>query len=299
MARVHWDDVQFFLALARSGQLTAAARHLGSSHVTVARRVDRLEAALRQRLFERSAMGYELTATGRRFVETAEQMEEASAGLSLGDARGPGLVGSFRLAVPEGFSSLFTDRMLTAFVGQFPNLSLELITLTQVLSLSRREADLTITLDPVDRGTHRSDRLTDYDLRIYGARDYLGGVPPIRERQDLLSHRFIGYIEEMLFAHGLDYLSEVHPAVRPSLKSSSIFSQLTATRKGLGLSVLPCYLAREFDDLVPVLAEGIRLRRTYWITCHADARQMRRERSVIAFLLAEIARHAPCLLLER
>lgn len=298
MAQFNWDDIPFFLALARSGQLTGAARQLGSSHVTVARRIERLETALRQRLFERSAKGYELTASGRRLVETAGNMEEASAGISPGEAAGRGLSGSFRLAVPEGFASFFTDRMLGAFAARFPGLSLELITLTQVLSLSRREADLTVTLDPVARGSYRSEHLADYNLCIYAARDYLDGLPPIESREDLLAHRFVGYIEEMLIAHGLDYLDEVHPALRPAFKSSSIFSQLTAARRGLGLCVLPCYLALDCPDLVPVLADQIRLRRTYWLTCHTDARQMQRERRVIAFFAEEIARHAEVLLLQ-
>ncbi|WP_114349075.1 LysR family transcriptional regulator [Paracoccus lutimaris] len=297
MAQFNWDDIPFFLALARSGQLTMAARQLGSSHVTVARRVERLENALRQRLFERSSKGYKLTASGRRLVETARHMEEASAGISPGEAPGRGLTGSFRVAVPEGFASFFTDRMLKAFAARFPALSLELITLTQVLSLSRREADLTITLDSVTRGAYRSEHLADYNLCIYAARDFLAGMPPIRSREDLLSQRFVGYIEEMLFASGLDYLDEIHPALRPTFKSSSIFSQLTATRRGLGLCVLPCYLARDCDDLVPVLADQLCLRRTYWLTCHSDARQMQRERKVIAFFSDEIARHSDVLLL--
>ncbi len=296
MAQFNWDDIPFFLALARSGQLTAAARQLGSSHVTVARRVERLESALRQRLFERSAKGYRLTASGRRLVETARNMEEASAGICPGETAGHGLSGSFRLAVPEGFASFFTDRMLAAFDARFPGLSLELITLTQVLSLSRREADLAVTLDPVTRGAYQSEHLADYNLRIYAAPDHLEGQPPIGSPEDLLARRFIGYIEEMLIAHGLDYLDEVHPALRPTFKSSSIFSQLTATRRGMGLCVLPCFLAGDFPDLVPVLAERICLRRSYWLTCHAETRQMQRERRVIAFFSEEIARHAELLL---
>jgi DNA-binding transcriptional LysR family regulator len=298
MTRFNWDDMQFFLALARDGQLTGAARQLGSSHVTVARRIERLEASLRQRLFERSARGYELTASGRSLLDAAERMDEASEGVNTGQAAGSGLVGSYRIAVPEGFSSFFADRMLAAFLERFPLISLELITMTQVLSLSRREADLTVTLDPVAKGAYQSEHLADYELRIYGARDYLAAHPPIKSRDDLRDHRFFGYIEETLFTPSLDYLTEIHAALRPTFKSSSIFNQLAATRQKLGLCVLPCYMAENVADLVPVLGDEVCLRRSYWLTCHSDTRQMRRERAIMAFMTHEISHHSTDMLLN-
>lgn len=288
MAQFNWDDMQFFLALARDGQLSGAARQLGTSHVTVARRIDRLETALRQRLFERSARGYELTATGRRFVETAEKMEQVSETVVMGESAKPGFSGTLRLAVPEGFSSFFSEHLLDGFMAQFPNISLELITLTQVLSLSRREADISVTLDPISKGGYQSEFLADYHLRLYASPGYLERHTPIKSREDLLEHPFMGYIEEMLFASGLDYLHEVHPSLRPTFKSSSIFNQMTAARQGLGLCVLPCYAAERHNDLVSVLPKEIVLKRTYWLTCHQDVRQLRRERAVIAFLMKSI-----------
>lgn len=296
MAAYSWDDLQFFLALARDGQLTRAARQLGTSHVTVSRRIDRLEQALRQRLFERNPRGYALTAAGRRLIEAAERMEEATAGIAIaGDTASP-LGGVLRLAVPEGFGAFFSEQILPDFVAAFPRISLDLITMTQVLSLSRRESDVTVTLDAVTKGPYLSELVSPYSLRVYGSRSYLAQHPPLTTREDLLNHRFIGYIEEMLFAAGLDYLDELHPALRANIKSSSIFNQLSATRRGLGLCVLPDYLAAGQDDLLPVLPDQITLRRNYWLTCHRDLRQMRRERAVIRFLQDRITALAPVLL---
>ena len=288
MTEYSWDDMRFFLALARDGQLTRAARQLGTAHVTVARRVERLEAALSQRLFERNPRGYELTSTGRRLIEVAERMEAASEGAVQGGAEGLGVSGTLRLAVPEGFGSFFSEQLLSEFVTRFPRISLELITMTQVISLSRREADLSVTVDPVAKGPYESQHLAEYDLRLYASRAYLASHPAIRDRDDLLSHHFIGYIEGMIFSPGLDYLDEVHHAIRPTLKSSSIFNQLSATRRGLGLCVLPCYLASGFNDLQLVMGDTVVLRRSYWLTCHRDTRQMRRERMVSNWLVGEL-----------
>ncbi|MGP3698118.1 LysR family transcriptional regulator [Rhodobacter sp. NSM] len=297
MGNFTWDDLQFFLAVARTGQLSRAARQLRTSHVTVSRRIDRLEAALRMRLFERNPRGYELTPVGRRLIETAERMEAETERMQvdlLGD--GPGQRGVLRMAVPEGFGSWFSRVLLGAFTDRFPNIALELITLPQIMSLSRREADLTVTLDPPKASPYHSEKIADYSLHIYAARSYLADHPPVVKRDDLLKHPFIGYIEEMIFAPGLDYLGEVHPGIRAQFKSSSIFNQLAATRNALGLCVLPYYIARMFPDLELVLAGEVVLRRTYWLTCHRDVRPLPRERSVMSFLLESGRTHGRSLL---
>ena len=54
MSAFDWDDLRFFLAVARAGRLTAAARQLEADHTTVSRRISALEAALKAKLFERS-----------------------------------------------------------------------------------------------------------------------------------------------------------------------------------------------------------------------------------------------------
>lgn len=284
MADFSWDDLNFFLAVSREGQLSRAARQLGTSHVTVSRRIDRLEQALQVRLFERNPRGYEPTPAGRRLIETAERMEEAAERIPVEHGTTRGQVGTLRLAVPEGFGSFFSIHVLPEFVQRFPLLSLELITMTQVLSLSRREADITVTLDPVTNGPYRSEWIVDYELQLYGAEAYLSHAPRIASTADLCDHRFIGYIEEMIFAPGLDYLHEIHPGIRPLIKSSSIFNQLAATRNGLGVCVLPHYIASRYPDLRVLLADQVKLTRSYWLTCHRDVRSRRRERSVIEFL---------------
>ena len=148
-----WDDLQFFLAVARTGQLSTAARQLRTSHATVSRRIDRLEFVLKVKLFERNPRGYVLTGMGQRFIETAERMElEAEhlrADLSTGSAAQRGVV---RISAPEGFSNFFFTGVLPEFTAKHPNISLELITIQQIMSLSRKEADIVVVLDPPKAG---------------------------------------------------------------------------------------------------------------------------------------------------
>ncbi|HEX8046858.1 LysR family transcriptional regulator [Rhizobium sp.] len=292
-----WDDLQFFLAVARTGQLSTAARQLRSSHATVSRRIDRLEFALKVKLFERNPRGYVLTGMGQRFIETAERMEQETerlrADLTVGSAAQRGVV---RISAPEGISNFFFTTMLPEFTARYPNISLELVTIQQIMSLSRKEADILVVLDPPKAGPYFTEKLTDYHLQVYGSRDYLSSHPPVESRGDLLDHAFIGYIEDMIFAPGLDYLGDIHPRIKPQFQSSSIFAQLTATKNGLGLCVLPFFIACRHPDLQMVLPGDLDLKRHYWITCHRDLRQSPRVRTVIDFLMEAVQRNAPAFL---
>lgn len=288
-----WDDLQFFLAVARTGQLSTAARQLRSSHATVSRRIDRLEFALKVKLFERNPRGYVLTAMGQRFVETAEKIEQETERLQADLAGGPTAQrGVVRLSAPEGFSNFFFTRMLPDFTTRHPSVSLELVTIQQIMALSRKEADVAVVLDPPKGGPYFTEKLTDYHLKIYATRDYIARRGEPKNRDELLEHAFIGYIQDMIFAPGLDYLGDIHPRIRPHFQSSSIFAQLTATRSGLGLCVLPIFIAERHPELQVVLEEEIDLCRHYWIACHHDLRQVARVRTVIEFLRGVVSHNA-------
>lgn len=282
---VVWDDLQFFLAVARAGQLSRAARQLRTSHVTVGRRIDRLEASLKTRLFERTPRGYGLTASGERLVTMAERIEQETGRLQEQVAGTASLHGPIRLNMPEGISGFFCTEILGEFTARFPAISLELVSIQQVLSLSRKVTDLAILLDPPKAGPYWSGKLTDYGLGLYASPAYLDAAPPIGARQDLVGQVFLGYIDEMLFTPGLDYLGDVHPGIQPQFQASSIFNQLAAARQGAGITVLPHYLGRRYPDLTPVLPGEVELVRSYWMTCHRDLRSAPRERAIIDFLL--------------
>lgn len=288
-----WDDLQFFLAVARTGQLSTAARQLRSSHATVSRRIDRLEFDLKVKLFERNPRGYVLTTMGQRFIETAEKIEQETERLQADLAGGPTAQrGVVRLSAPEGFSNFFFTHMLPDFTTGHPSISLELVTIQQIMALSRKEADVAVVLDPPKGGPYYTEKLTDYHLKIYATRDYIARRGQPKNRDELLEHAFIGYIQDMIFAPGLDYLGDIHPRIRPHFQSSSIFAQLTATRSGLGLCVLPIFIAERHPELQVVLEDEIDLCRHYWIACHHDLRQVPRVRTVIEFLRGVVSDNA-------
>jgi len=252
----------------------------------VSRRIDRLEFTLKAKLFERNPRGYELTTVGRRLVETVERIEAEAERLQSDISEGGSLLrGVVRISAPEGFSNFFFVERLKDLAVSHPNITVELITIQQIMALSRKEADVAVTLDPPKAGPYLSEKVMDYTLHIYAARSYLTGKPTITRKEDLLGHFFIGYVQDMIFSPGLDYLRDVHTGLRASFQSSSIFAQLTATRGGRGLCILPRYIAERFPELEMVLPDDVELRRGYWLTCHQDLADVPRIRSVMDFIL--------------
>jgi len=288
MQRFDWDDLKYLLAIARSGSVSRAARSLGVDHATVIRRLESLERALDVKLFQRNARGYSLTHTGERLLVSAQAIEsEASRARAELSGAQQQVSGTLRVSSLEGIGNFFLARRLAAFGSAHPGLSIDFITLQQLMALSRRETDIAITLRPPAQGQFQITRLTDYMLHVYAARSYLERVPPIQSRQDLRAHAFTGYIDDLVFVRELSYLDEIGIGVRPKLQSSSIQVQMEIVRQGYGLCVLPHFIASTCPDLVPVHPAEIGLKRSYWIVADSDVAQSARGRLFIEYLNAQ------------
>jgi DNA-binding transcriptional LysR family regulator len=203
-----------------------------------------------------------------------------------------GVGGVVRISTLEGFGNFFLARRLPKFAQQYPNLVIELLTLQQIVALSRREADIAISLQPPDTDTDAGrffrEKLTDYALFVYGSRDYLDAHRPITSQEDLRDHVFCGYIDDLVFVRGLDYLNEVAKGLRARLQSSSLHPQTEAACAGYGLCVLPAYIASRYPELVPVLPEKIALKRSYWLVAHVDVAPSPRVQAITSFIRAEV-----------
>lgn len=271
MRPFNWNDLRFFLAVARSRTISLAGRRTGTDHATVSRRIDALESALGIKLFERNPRGYNLTPHGEELLSMASSMEAAAVQIEETAAgQQQGLTGAVRISTPEGFGNYFLASRIGALVKAHPQLSVEMITIQQILALSRREADIAITMTLPPTGNFAHELLTEYRLFIYGSKSYLASSPPICSRDDLAQHPFIGYVDDLIFTRALNYLPEIRPHLRARIQNSSLQAQLSAAVAGFGLCVLPDYVARTAPDLVAVLPEEIALTRAYWMVVDAD-----------------------------
>ena len=164
-----WDNLRYFLAVARAGKLTAAARRLGQDHTTVGRRIASLESTFRSKLFERRPEGYRLTETGQRLYENVKTVESSVWGLQR-DLAGQTqhVEGVVRIGAPDDFGNLFLVKHIGELQSLHPGLKIELMTLPYTLSVSKREADIAIGVErPVEGRLFRSkiDRLRNASLR--------------------------------------------------------------------------------------------------------------------------------------
>ena len=282
-----WSNLQFFHEVARTGTLSAAARRLRADHSTVGRRIEALERSMGVKLFERHGRGYDLTRQGEQLRAVAEAMEREAA--RVDDAFSGGIGGTVRISTLEGFGNYFLAPRIGRLLRDNPGLVIEWLTIQQIVALSRREADVTITLQPPPSGRFVSQKLTDYRLLIYGTRSYLDEAPALRTPADLGAHTFAGYIDDLVFTRGLDYLGGLAGGtVHARLQNSSLGAQMAATRAGLCLCVLPVFVAASCPELLPVLPDHITLTRSYWMSAPADEADSARVRRVRAFVHEEV-----------
>jgi DNA-binding transcriptional LysR family regulator len=289
LADFDWNDLRSFLGVARSGRLTVAAARLQLDHTTLSRRIAALEHALKARLFDRSPSGYTLTEQGERLLPMAEEMERLAIGARerVGGSAAS-VEGAVRIGSPEGFGSYFLAPRIGRLKERHQQLTVQLVAASAVFSLSKRDADIVISVSQPPTGRLLVSKLIDYDLGLYAAPAYLVEVAPIASFGDLKGHRFVSYIGDLLHFPELDFLQQVVPGGITSMESSNLVAQTRATLAGAGLCVLPAFLAREEPGLVRVLAAEVNLTRSLWLTVHQDRAELARVRAAVRFIKDEV-----------
>jgi len=286
-----WNDLRFFLEVARAGTASGAAKRLGVDYTTVARRIRALEEAMGALLFERSrSSGFTPTPDGQRLIAHAEAMESAmQAACEQVSGAGGALSGHVRIGCTEAFGSYFVIPQMAIFQDRYPDISIDVLPVPHFVSLSRREADIAITLERPARGPYVTSRLCDYRLALYATPGYLAAHDPITRREDLRGHRFISYVQDLAFSPQLLYLDEVAPGAASPLRSTSVLAQYHAALQGRALAILPCFVAAGDPRLTRVLPGELSVTRQFWMSYSQDLRRLKRVTGVAAHL-AERAR---------
>lgn len=290
MQDLNWNDIRVFLAVAETGKIGAAAQKLKVDPTTLGRRIKRLEDRLQATLFERTRTGQVLTEAGDKLLAQAEAMALAARSIDEQMAAETGLSGTLRISVSEGFGSQFLTPYLGGFAEDHPNLTLELVANSGLLSPSKREADIAVMLSRPKAGPVLCRKLADYGLKLFASRSYIEqrGLP--RTPADLLDgHTLISYVPDLLYAPELNYLGEFHSGLQARIRSSSINAQYRLVVEGAGIGVLPCFIAEGADNLVAVCPEKS-IRRRLWIVMHKDTQNLARVKVGKAWLADCVAR---------
>lgn len=296
----NWDDLRVFLGVARGQSLSAAGKQLRIDPATVGRRIARLEQRMGTVLFAKSPLGYELSAAGARLLPLAEQAERAmgAAGdiMGGGHAGGSEFSGTIRLGAPDGCANFLLPQVCARIVEAHPELDVQIVALPRVVNLSKREADMAITVSAPTAGRLTVQKLSDYKLHLVGAPRYLGKAPALDRKEDLHAHRMIGYIPDMIFDKELDYLAALG-VERVPLASNSVAVQFHAIRQGAGLGVVHDFALPSAPELRRVLVQEVSLTRSFYLVRHSSDRKLQRLNRFAETLAAGL--RAEILALER
>ena len=279
-----WDNLRSFLELARQGKLTNAGKRLSIEPTTVSRHINRLERELEVHLFNRSPKGYSLTDEGYKLLPYAEDIETKINSIYQSiSGTDTVLTGTVRMAVPEGLGIGIISKHIKAFKEQHPAIELELLADTRSRSLSKREADIAITLARPTTGRLVAWKLGEYRLALYASQKYLNNSAEINSLKDLASHPFISYIDDLIEFPQLKYMQDLLQDVNIIFRSNSLQAQYQAVIDGIGLALLHGFLVAEDRNLDVILPKKIFATREYWMVVHEDLHQLSRVKAVSSF----------------
>ena len=292
-----WENIRYFLQVARSQQVLAASRRLNADHATVSRRVSALEHKLGVRLFDRLPKGVTLTAAGKRLLHAAVAAETAFLAAQADTGNGENEVaGTIRIAAPDVFGAVVLSKLLASLKRKHPRLNPQIIPLTRRLSLPQREADFAITIGEPREGRIATRKLVDYSLHFYASKRYLKRKGTPASRAELTRHTIVSYVPDLLPSDELDLAPDLAREGRNRLEFVSALAQIQAVKEGAGIGMLHDYAARYDHDLKRVLLNE-RCTRSYWLVVHLDNKDIFRNRIVADFIATYLTKGRAAFLL--
>lgn len=289
---IDWDDVRYFLAVARGGSLRAAAERLGVNHSTVLRRIAQLEEHLGAHMFEKLPSGYRLTAAGEEVLELANQMEASSHQLETRVfGRDQSARGLLRVTLPPFLATYLLMPDFADFARMHPDIEMEILSSGAVANLTNREADVAIRIVP--------DRKT-LPLNLHGLKgpELFGGVYMSRDRLAAWRAGAPDPIRRIVInTHGTPdgaHEGEIRATGVP-FRTPDAEAQVVAARQGIGMTRLPCFVG----DADPLLARAPgtepHIYGTLWLLTQGEARKTKRVRLFTEFISRRLAAYAPLL----
>jgi len=279
---MNWDDLKYFLAVARAGTLSGAARTLGVNHSTVFRRIQEFEDRLGVRLFDRLPTGYVLTVEGDDMLASVEKVDAEIDGLNRRlSGRDLRLSGLLRITTTSTLMHWLLAPHFAAFKKACPGIDLELVVATDFFNLSKRQADVAIrpTLNPPETLIGR--RLSKLAFAPYACGGYLSTNKGAKE--PLKAHTWIGFDDNLAHLAAATWMRETLPGAVIGLRVNTLTAMVSAAKTGMGAALLPCFMGDQEKQLSrlqpPVAKAGSEL----WLLTHEDLKNTARVRAFMDF----------------
>jgi DNA-binding transcriptional LysR family regulator len=284
MHDMNWDALQAFLAVARTGRISVAARRLDVEHTTISRRLTALEATLGVPLFYKTNTGYTLTAHGRNALTQAEAMERAALALT-GRAReeSGAIAGRVRIAMAPEFASHWLGPQLKVFRAKHPQIDVHILVGTRQRDLSRGEAELAVQSPRPRQKDLVAVRIGRTSLALYASTTILTSARwRITSPETLRGVPLLTYTSAFQMLQDAKWFQAMLSSVDAYMETNSTHALLAAARVGVGVAVLPRFVARGHDDLVEV-SDAVATH-DVWLITHPEFRRDPKVRATADFL---------------
>jgi DNA-binding transcriptional LysR family regulator len=288
---IDWDDVRYFLAVARGGSVRAAAERLGVNHSTVLRRIAQLEERLGAHMFEKLPSGYRLTDAGEEVLELADRMEASSNQLEARIfGRDQSVRGLLRVTLAPTLATHLLMPDFADFARLYSEVEMEILSYDEPVNLTNREADVAIRV-VYDRNA--------LPLNLHGLKgpELFGGVYMSR---DLLAAWRAGapdrirWIVRDRYDPDWAHAGEVRSTEVP-LRTTDAEAQIVAVRQGLGMTTLPCFVGDADPLLARVPGSGLHMHGTLWLLTQGETHKTKRVRLFTEFISLRLAAYAQLL----
>ena len=286
----NWNDLQHFLAVARSGSTTAAGRALNVDQSTVQRRVAELERRVGQPLVERHPAGYRLTSFGQLLLPHARQVEEQILALQqVVQSSGRELTGVVRVTCPEPIVfRISKSALLERFRDRHPRLHVEFMMSDRYLDLGKGEADVALRSGDTADGKLVGRKVADSLWAVYGSHGYIERYGKPLRVEDLPDHKLVGLDDSMAAHRAAVWLRQVAPQARLAASADSVLGLVSCVKAGVGLGPLPTALGDAEPDLVRVLDTIPELTRIWRILTTPQLRRTPRVSAFFDFMVSEV-----------
>ncbi len=281
-----WNDLKYFLAVARHGSTIAAGKALRISQSTVQRRLVELEKKTGRKLVSRTAAGYRLTDFGQELLPYAERIEATVEDFErhITD-RGRGRGGVIRVTCPEPIVQRLTP-LIERFHARHPNLRVEFVMSDRYLDLSKGDADIAFRSGDTDDELI-GRKIADSVWAVYASEGYIAQHGKPMHVEDLSLHPLVSLDESMSGHRVAKWLKDVAPDAKVKARNNSMLGMMYAVKSGVGIGPLPTAIADTEPGLVRVLGPIPELARIWRLLTHPDLRRTPRIAAFFDFVVEE------------
>lgn len=292
-----WNDLKFFLAVARSGSTLSAAKLLRVNQSTVHRRIQELERRLGTEIVRRHPTGYRLTELGEYVLAYATQVEAAAMDFGRAvTAKSNETSGTVKVTCQEALGPrLIAARLIEKFNARYPDVRVEFVMSDTILELGTGEADIAIRAKRPEKGALVGRKIAESPWAVYASRSYVARHGRIDDPAQLDRHSVVIFSGPLRDHHAVRWIKSVAPNAHVAARANSLAALLPSVRSGAGIALMPTIVGENEKDLMRMLNLGPEMATPFYLLTHRDLRRTPRIRAFFDFIIDHLDEVRPLL----